>query len=465
MNKKYKINSSLMVVIVIAIVIAINAFVTVLTGKFPIKLDMTPNQIYSISDSTKEYLKNYDLPTEIFIMAPESDEDTGVKSIISKYAVENSNIKVTNIDPEANPTFGKKYITEEESLSDVYVIVDGGEKFKTFSITDLYNVNLQTGSATSINVEGRITSALKYISSTAPVNAYIVTGHNEIAETGIREFLEDESYTVKDLNLVVEEIPEDASLLIVVSPRTDFSIPETAKLDAYFAKGGHAQFYFDALISEGLTNLYSYLAKWGIGVNDSVAVEQSSSNAISIGNGNALVVSEVVSDDITDTIIKNKRNIAYLPYAKTLTKLFDAGNNIVVKPLLTTSESAYASSDYESLKKQSSDETGVLNIGILASNSQNKSSIYVSGTSMLLNYTQDVLSSTFGFANYDYFMNICSYMQGNTDDYTVSAKSLYMETIEVQPLVAIIIGIVFAILVPIIILISGIVVWFKRRHK
>ena len=270
---------------------------------------------------------------------------------------------------------------------------------------------------------------------------------------------------MKDLNLVTEEIPEDASLLVVVSPATDFSVPETAKLDAYFAKGGHAQFYFDALISEGLTNLYAYLAKWGIGVNDSVAVEQSSSNAVSVGNGNALAVPEIVSDDITDTIIQNKRKVAYLPYAKTLTKLFDAGNNIIVKPLLTTSESAYSSSDYDGLKKQSSDETGVLYIGILASNSQSKSSIYVSGTSMLLNYTPDVLSSTFGFANYDYFMNICSYMQGNTDDYTVSAKSLYMDTIEVKPLVAIIIGIIFAILIPIIVLISGVVVYFKRRHK
>lgn len=465
MNKKYKINSSLMVVIVIAIVIAINAFVTVLTGRFSIKFDMTPNQIYSISDSTKDYLKNYDLPTEIFIMASESDEDTGIKAVISKYAVENSNIKITNIDPDTNPTFGKKYITGDESLEDVYVIVDGGEKFKTFAITDLYNVNVQTGTATSINVEGRITSALKYISSTAPVNAYIVNGHNEMAQTGIKEFLEDESYTVKELNLVTEEIPEDASLLVVMSPSTDFTIAETAKLDAYFAKGGHAQFYFDALISEGLTNLYSYLAKWGIGVSDSVSVEQSTSNAVSIGNGSALIVSEMVSDGITDTIINNKRNIAYPPYAKTLTKLFDAGNNIVVKPLLTTSASAYSTSDYEKLGKQDGDETGVLNVGILASNSQNNSSVYVSGTSMLLNYTQEVLTSTFGFANYDYFMNICSYMQGNTDDYTVSARSLYMETIEIKPVVAVGLGIILAIIIPVIVLISGIVVWFKRRHR
>ena len=29
------------------------------------------------------------------------------------------------------------------------------------------------------------------------------------------------------------------------------------------------------------------------------------------------------------------------------------------------------------------------------------------------------MDSSYGFANYDYFMNICSFMQGNTEDYTI----------------------------------------------
>ena len=55
-------------------------------------------------------------------------------------------------------------------------------------------------------------------------------------------------------------------------------------------------------------------------------------------------------------------------------------------------------------------------------------------------------------------------MQGSTDDYTVSAKSLAVNTITIKPLIAYIIGIVFAIVIPLAILITGIVVWFKRRH-
>lgn len=464
MNKKYKISSSIMVVIIIAVVIAVNAFVTALTGKFPIKLDMTPNQIFSISDSTKDYLKNYNTPTEIFILSSEADEDTFIKSILTKYSAENSNIKITNIDPKSNPTFGQKYVSDTESLSGKYLIVDGGDKFKTFAQTDLYSINSQSGKASGIDVENKITSALKFVSSKAQLNAYIVTGHNEVEMTGVEEALEDESYTVKDLNLLTEDIPEDASLLLIMSPSTDFVVSETAKLDEYFAKGGHAQFYFDVQQSEGLTNLYSYLAKWGIQVNDAVAVEQNPSNMLSLGGGMALISPEIKSDDITNTIIDNDRTIAYFPYSKTLTKLFDNSNNISVKPLLTTSESAHSSSNYDDLTKVDTDETGEFNVGILATDSKNNSSIYVSGTSMLLNYSKEDLSSTYAFANYDYFLNICSYMQGNTDDYTVSPKSLALNTIEIQPIWALIIGAIFVIVVPIAILIAGIVIWLKRRH-
>ena len=55
-------------------------------------------------------------------------------------------------------------------------------------------------------------------------------------------------------------------------------------------------------------------------------------------------------------------------------------------------------------------------------------------------------------------------MHGNTDDYTESAKSLYIDTIEITLLAGVIIGIILAIHIPIIVLVSGIVVWFKRRH-
>lgn len=463
MNKKYKLSSTAMVIVVIAIVIAFNAFITALTAKLPIKIDMTPNKIYSISDSTKEYLRQYDTPTEIIVLSSEANEDALVKSALEKFASESSLIKVTNIDIESNPTFGQKYVSNGETLNGKYIIVDGGDRFKVFSLNELYSVNPRTGSANALNVEGKITSALKYISSDSERNAYIITGHSEIDATAIISALEGESYTVKKLNLITEDVPDDASLLVDLSPATDYSVPEEAKLDEYFAKGGHAQFYFDVQHSEGLTSLYDYLAKWGIQVNDTVAVECSSSNEYSVGSGRSLMIPEMEPDGITDSMIKYNRVIAYLPYSKVLTRLFEQSNNITVKPLLMTSSSSYETSDYEQLSR-TSEQAEALAIGVLATNNLNNASVYVSGTSMLLNFSQEEMSSTYGLANYDYFFNLCSYMCGNTDEYTVSAKSLLSNRISIQPNTAYAIGVVIVILIPLVILCAGIVVWFRRRH-
>ena len=69
----------------------------------------------------------------------------------------------------------------------------GGDKFKTYTMTELYGVNAQTGQYTSLNVENKITSALKYVSSETQQKAYLIKGHNEIAVDGAKTKLESTS--------------------------------------------------------------------------------------------------------------------------------------------------------------------------------------------------------------------------------------------------------------------------------
>ena len=163
--KKYKFVSSVAIAIAVVLVIVVNVFVSVLNNKLPLKIDLTSNKMYELSDKTKEYLKNYDTPVDIYILAGESEQDGNIRTVLDKYAAANKNINVTNINMTSNPTFGKKYVTDGKSLQSNSVIVDGGDKFKTYTMTELYGVNAQTGQYTSLNVENKITSALKYVSS------------------------------------------------------------------------------------------------------------------------------------------------------------------------------------------------------------------------------------------------------------------------------------------------------------
>ncbi|MGN0106260.1 MAG: Gldg family protein [Hominilimicola sp.] len=461
--KKHKINSSVIIVIAIAFVVVLNIFVTVLNNKFPLKIDFTPNKMYELSEKTTEFLKTYDTPVDIYILASASDQDERISSVLEKYAAANKNIKVTNINMAENPTFGKKYVTDGSSLMANSVIIDSGDRFKIHSSTELYGLNAQTGKYTSLNVENKINSALKYVSSDKQLKAYMVTGHNEMSVKGVTDKLTSENYEVTELNTLTSDIPSDASLVMVVRPTADFSEAEITKLDGYLSNGGNIQFYFD-VECKSLTNLYKYLKSWGIGVNDNVVVETDMSQSISLGdNGVTLVVPVVKSSEFTDSIIKNKRTLAYFPYSKEITQEFEANGDISVMPLLTSSDKAYTTTN-EIVAKTGGEPEGEFIVGELAIDKKHNSSVYVSGNTMLLTRDASVLANDYGLANYDYFMNLTNYTLGNDESFIVDEKALVNNTISLSQANVVVIFAVVVILIPLIILLCGFIIWIKRRN-
>lgn len=462
--KKHKISSSVVILVAIVLVAVVNIFVSAVNNKFPLKIDFTSNKMFELSDKTKEYLKNYDTPVDIYILASASDQDERISSVLSQYAALNSNINVVNINMAENPTFGKKYVTDGQSLMANSVIVDSGKRFKVNSMTELYGVNAQTGQYTSLNVENKITSALKYVSNDKQLKAYIVSGHNELAINGAMDKLTSENYEVSEINTLTSDLPQDASLVVVARPTVDFSKDEITKIDNYLLSGGNIQFYFD-VDSKELTNLYTYLKSvWGMGVNDNVVVETDMSQSISLGSsGVTLVVPVVKSSEFTDSILKNKRTIAYFPYSKEISQEFESNGDISVMPLLTSSDSAYTTTN-EIVAKAGGEKEGEFIVGALAQDKKHGSSVYVCGNTMLLTRDVSVLTNDYGLANYDYFMNLINYTTGNDESLIVDEKALINNIISISQSTSAVIFVLIVILIPAVILVCGFVIWIKRRN-
>lgn len=461
--KKHRINSCIIIAAAVVLVVVVNVFVTVLGGKLPLKVDLTSNKMYELSDKTYEYLKTFDTPVDIYILASEAEQDERISSTLRQYAVANGNIKVININAAENPTFGKKYVTDGSSLTANSVIVDAGERFKLFSMTELYGLDAQRGQYTSLNVENKITSALKYVSSDKQLTAYMINGHSELEITGAANKLIDENYKVGMVNLLTEEIPAEASLVIIARPTVDFSETEITRLDKYLENGGNLQVYLD-IDSKSLTNLYKYLKSWGIGVNDNVVVETDMSQSVALGSsGVALVVPVVKSTDFTDSIIKNNRTLAYFPYSKSLSQEFEVNGSVSVTPLLTSSKSSYTTTN-EIVAQTGGEETGEFAVAMLSEDSRHNSSVYVSGNTMLLTIDSSTLVNEYGLANYDYFMNLINYTSGNEESFKVSEKTLVSNVISVSETGTIVIFVFIVVAIPLIILLCGFVVWFRRRN-
>lgn len=462
--KKYKINTSVSIVIAVVIVILFNVFVTVLAKKVPFSIDMTANKMFEISDKTKEYLKSYDTPVDIYVLAGSSERDERVNAVLQKYAEANNNIKVTNINTAENPTFGKKYANDGVKLTSNSVIVDGGDRYKLMSLSELYGINAQTGKYTSLNAENKLTSALKYVSSEKQLKAYIVKGHSELEISGAVSKLRDENYEVAEINMLTEDIPSDASFIITVRPISDFSKEEISRLDAYLLSGGNAQFYFD-VDSKDLTNLYSYLKSvWGMSVEDNTVIETDTSHSVVIGgNGVTLVVPELKEMEFTAGLIKNKRTVAYFPYSKEIKQEFEQNGDISVFPILASSDKAYTTTSNVA-EKTGGEAEGEFTVGALAEDKKHNSTVYVSGNTMLLTRDATVLSNDYGLANYDYFMNLINYTLDNDESFTVDEKTLVNNGISISLSSAITVFALVVIVIPLLLLICGLVIWFRRRN-
>lgn len=462
--KKHKISSSVAIVLAIILVVVVNIFVTALTDKLPIKIDLTTNKMYELSEKTYEYLKNYDTPVDIYILASESEQDGNIRAVLDKYASANDNIKITNINMSSNPTFGKKYVENGTSLQANSVVIDSGDKFRMYTMTQLYGVNAQTGQYTSLNVENKITSALKYVSSQVQMKAYIVKGHNEIDVKGAKTKLESENYEVNEVNTLTEDIPEDASVLIIAKPTTDFSNAEISKLDAYLQKGGDVQVYFD-VESQNLTNLYQYLKSFGIGIDDSIVIETDTTKSVSLGGSSmSLVVPVVKSSEFTDSIIDNQRTLAYFPYSKSLKQEFESNGDISTIALLASSEKAYTTTNFDNVEKVGGEQDGEYIVGMLAADAKHGSTVYVSGNTMLLTIDESTLINNYGLANYDYFMNLTNFTLGNEESFVVDEKTLVDNVIILSDMGERIVFAVIVILIPLAVLITGLIIWVKRRN-
>ncbi len=449
----YSIVTSLVVVLVI---IGINLLVTLLGQKVQLKFDMTQNQLYDITAETKDYLASYDTPVTIYVLSSEANEDKKVSMILDQYAILNSNIKVENINPTENPTFGRKYVSDGENLISDSVIVDGGERFRVYEYEELYSSD-----RASIDVENKITSALKYVSGENNTSVYFITGHNEKRLDGVEEELESQSYGYANLNLMTEDIPPEAAAVIISAPSADFTSAELVKLDNYLASGGGAMFFLNA-DSSGLTELYSYLEEWGVVVNNTIVVEGEQSKYYQVQNQQIYFCTpDIESTPITDALIEHDRLIGYIPYSRTF-EVKDV-NDTEVTTLLTSTDNAYTTSDFDNQTQGADSVTGEAIIGLTAENVSSGGRIYVCGNMFLYNNSPELIDDTFGFANFDYFMNLLSYCEGE-DDYTASARTIFGSALVVSKTATDWIFRICVVAIPLATLIIGVAVWMRRKH-
>ncbi len=468
---KYGSNTAILIVAVVLIALLVN----ILVGIPDIKLDLTPNKLYSLSEVTINELEKLDKEVEIIGLFDDglvgsSNPYKEVTDLLDLYD-KHPNVTVKYIDPVKNPGIIKELDPEERmGLQNTNFVVrstvNGKTKSKKLEYYDMFAMamnqyTLQT-QVTGSTAEQSFTGAIRYVTSEKTPVIYFTEGHDEpdvdIYFRSLKDALERNNFETSKINLLtVEKVPEDAALVVVVSPGKDFTIKERDVLDEYLYEGGDAVFMFDYESNDpDYTQINDLLKEYNVTVNYDKVKETDQSKHIPQDEYTILV--NAPSNDIVPysftPLISEARSIGTLKNEKDFIK---------VKSLAQTSDTAIGEMVD---KSRGEDIPGPLDIAIAVENSgrQNISKILVFGNALFIS---DSAAEAFGYyfnTNINFFFNALSWAVEMKDDIIAPTKNYEVNQIQITQSQATIIGGVLILILPLLILGVGLAVFLRRRH-
>ncbi len=488
-NRKLRLGTSATVftAIVAAAVVLFNVIVGLVYDRFPLALDLTADNTFTLSDESREVASNIDREVEILVFMEESvfsapatgyeELDTVLRQFYmftqDYQSLSKGNVSIKYLDMEANPTLATTYKQYEAQSGDI--LFRSGEQYRKISVDDLYTENSDGYSYTySSLVEQKLASSVNAVFGGNVVTLTFLTGHgeNEDLISIMKELYELNGYVTQSVNLSsATEIDETTGALIIAGPTSDFSAEEITRLRTWLNNDGKLNRHLYVLADHlgSCPNLYEFLsADYGITVTNNLIMETDTDNFLSIyTDGKYAPVTTVSGSDLTEVL--DGKDIV-MPYTLQLLTEYDTdtSNSLTNFSLVTFPESAELidqstlteDSEPTSVKADSYPIIGVAYAQEIKQTSDHKgvTNVFVSGSYMFPGY-----SSLEQYANEGLLMQPMLNMCSLGDTVVISSTSLSSITLSYSATEASVIEWIM-ILIPISLMIVCLVVFLKRRH-
>lgn len=455
-----------------AVIIAIAVAINLLINKIPLKytqLDFTENEIFTISEQTKEILKALDQDVTVYWIVPQGSEDTHVQKMLDIYCDLTEHLKVVKKDPVLYPNFASAYTTAK--LYDNSLIFECGDRSKVVNSSEIFVYDLSeyytTGNySESFDGEGCMTAAITYVTSDNMPIVYTLTGHGESdLSADMLTSVSKQNIATESLSLLtVNALPDDCECLFILSPKNDISEAEKEIIIDYLKNGGNMFLVTDYIDENGFPNIEEIMSSYGATVNDGIVIEGSQDCCL-YGNVHYLIPA-MASHDITTPLLTGGYQFI-LPITQGLTIADDLRDSLTVTSLFKTSDSAYskiAGYNMTTYDKEENDIDGPFSVGIAITETSDstETNIVWIPSSHFLDATANEYSAG---ANEDFLLNTLSWMCEVEGGISIHAKSLDMQYLAISGSAKSVLSFAFTIFIPLLMLGGGIVTAVVRRRK
>jgi ABC-type uncharacterized transport system involved in gliding motility auxiliary subunit len=454
-STKYGASAALYTVLFFAIVAVINY----LSVRHHHRFDLTESGVYSLSPQSVAILQKLDKPLEVNAFV-EAGSDPQLQELLGSYRYVSDKISYSIIDPDKQPELAER-----------------------FQISAVPAVHLQYGDRTNVVnkiSEEELTNGIIKVTRAEKKVVYFLEGHGEpsISELQdpkgygqIKTALDNESYEVK--TLVLSEgaaVPDDANLLIVAGAERSLLPHEIEAIDTYLKKGGHALFLLNPRVTP---ELVTYLQQWGVQVGNDVIVDEQ----LQLLRGRTFTLTPFVTTYGTHPVTEelSRRGASALTtygVSRSTEPQADGKKGLTLVSLVKTSQNSWAETDLEGVfQKQTArldeqDRKGPISLAVAVTANLKDLGTDHDGTARLIIFGNAAFANNQFIGQYfnrDLLLNSIGWLVGEEGLISVRARTMRASRVQFTSEQGTVIFYLSVLILPELLLIAGLAVWWQRR--
>lgn len=475
--------SVVLTVVFIATVVVLNVIVGVVSDRFNTAADLTTAGIYSLDEKTETFLHDtLDSDVTLTVLKSEQEfeaQDTAYKQvneILKRMEMIGGHVNVEYLDIDQNPNYTSKF--KGETLAANYIVVECEKtgRHRIISPYDYFNFDqnyLQYYGAyvvESSNIEQEAVSAMMYTTSDNLVKIAFTEGYGESeSSSALQTLLSRNGYEVESLPLATtSEISSDIDYVVIFAPTIDMDEEQLAKLDKFLDNNGNFGknvVYFASTRQPKTPNIDEFLSDWGLSVGYDV-IGQADENYLTSSETYYAHLQKICDTDYTKSVYGSR----LLTFGANIRPVYVLDNSSADRTvLMKTYDKAFLypldkeliTDDFK-LENAESGEFNDVVVSQRTTESGSKSRVCAIGSEL---FTSTAFMSYTNANNAEFFVGMWNYISGREQGMTIRAKSLAPATFEMNVKTANTLSIVLCIIVPVCVIILGIVIWVRRRHR
>ncbi|MBE6734865.1 MAG: hypothetical protein E7563_05955, partial [Ruminococcaceae bacterium] len=283
--------------------------------------------------------------------------------------------------------------------------------------------------------------------------------------------LEDNAYEMEEVNLLTQKPSEDTDIIIMMAPSVDLTSEAVDNISQWLSNdgdNGKTLVYVPFDHAEETPNIDLMLEQWGVKVKKGYISENDLSKGIAMSGEDANVTSmmDYAEGAYTDGLTDKSLSVV-MPYCMPL-EIIDEN---MASPLLQSSSLADvlipSLEDPTDIKYEYSNGTPLNAAVISEKTNDNDESSY-----MVVWGSYDGLSNKWLYSSYSnnlnntaYFINLLNTLSEKDAMIVVESVNVGGETMVVNSGQQIAAFVFFVVIIPVALLVVGILVWNKRRHR